>query len=320
MEMNGLQYGKYTFSCELDSPAILPEYKGSTFRGVFGTAFKQVVCALKQRECEDCPLRRQCLYTIVFETPLAVAPKEDLRVSVTPHPFVLQPPETRKQDFAAGEELQFSLLLFGEVNSQLPFFIHAFQQAGKQGIGKRINGRRPTFHLKKVYANDQVIYAAETGLLDNAKTAEWLSAAGNSLPVKSSRVRLMLKTPLRLKFQNRIERDLPFHLLVRAMLRRISSLFIAYAGDEPDLDYRGLLERAQKVRTEDKKLFWHDWERYSNRQKQRMPMSGMAGTVTYEGELGEFLPLIDICSKVNIGKNTAFGLGKVDYSRLLETS
>ncbi|MDX9819109.1 MAG: CRISPR system precrRNA processing endoribonuclease RAMP protein Cas6 [Desulfococcus multivorans] len=309
--MKGLQYGKYTFTCKLDAPAILPEYKGSTFRGVFGTAFKHAVCALKHPTCDDCPLRRHCLYTVVFETPLAVSPKSDLRVSATPHPFVLQPPKTRKQNFAQGDAFQFTLLLFGEVNAQFRYFFHAFQEAGRTGIGKRINGRRPSFHIIDIHSGGQSIYVLETGLPTNENGVEWLTVTSGSTSEKTDRVHLTLKSPLRFKFKNRIERDLPFHLLVRAMLRRISSLFIAYADGEPNLDYKGLLERAEKVRTAKKHLFWHDWERYSNRQKQRMPMSGIAGDIVYEGELDEFMPFIDICSKLNIGKNTAFGLGKI---------
>ena len=69
--MNGLNCGDYTFTCQLQAEAMLPEYKGSTLRGGFGAAFKNVVCALKRRECDDCPLRGNCLYAVVFETPLA---------------------------------------------------------------------------------------------------------------------------------------------------------------------------------------------------------------------------------------------------------
>jgi hypothetical protein len=41
----------------------LPEYKGSTFRGGFGYAFKKVVCALRARECPECLLRGKCIYS-----------------------------------------------------------------------------------------------------------------------------------------------------------------------------------------------------------------------------------------------------------------
>ena len=101
------------------------------------------------------------------------------------------------------------------------------------------------------------------------------------------------------------------------MLRRISSLFACYAAGEPDLDYKGLLKRAENIKIVDNSLKWHSWERYSNRQKQRMPMGGILGTVEYKGRLDEFLPLLDFSSKVNLGKNTSFGLGKI-YAEVMQ--
>ena len=56
-------YGKYRFTCRLEDEAVMPPYKGSTFRGVFGHALKRVVCALKRQECDNCLLREKCLYT-----------------------------------------------------------------------------------------------------------------------------------------------------------------------------------------------------------------------------------------------------------------
>ena len=121
----------------------------------------------------------------------------------------------------------------------------------------------------------------------------------------------MLETPLRLKFNNRLQADLPFHVLVRAMLRRISTLAAAFDGQEPDLDYKGLVRRAAEVATTENRLAWHDWQRYSSRQQQKMLMGGMTGSVIYEGDIGEYLPLIKFCGESHIGKQTAFGLGKI---------
>jgi Uncharacterized conserved protein (DUF2276). len=42
-----------------------------------------------------------------------------------------------------------------------------------------------------------------------------------------------------------------------------------------------------------------------------MLMGGMIGRVSYRGRLGEYLPLLDFCEKVHIGKATTFGLGKI---------
>jgi CRISPR/Cas system endoribonuclease Cas6 (RAMP superfamily) len=95
------------------------------------------------------------------------------------------------------------------------------------------------------------------------------------------------------------------------MLRRISSLFNYYGDGEPDLDYRGLVRRAEDVRIANSNLKWFDWRRYSNRQDQAMLMGGIVGSVTYMGQIEEYMPLINFCSKIHLGKQTSFGLGKI---------
>ncbi|PIE68205.1 MAG: CRISPR-associated protein Cas6 [Deltaproteobacteria bacterium] len=313
--MNGLKFGKYTFTCRLDAPAILPAYKGSTFRGVFGLALKKVVCALKHQTCETCQLRKRCLYTQVFETALAVQPPDGLRVSVAPHPFVLQPSLSNRQAYPAGEALQCDLLLFGPVNENFSYFVYAFDQMGRIGIGRKINGKRAGFTLETVNHGEHVMYSANTRAIDQRRVADSLTLTPGAVSSDDVlRLTVTLETPLRLKFKNRINNaDLPFHVLIRAMLRRVSALFACYAGAEPALDYKGMLDRAASVKIVDGRLKWYSWQRYSNRQKQRMPLGGMIGSVTYEGKLAEYLPLMNVCSHVHIGKNTSFGLGKLGF-------
>ena len=45
-----------------------------------------------------------------------------------------------------------------------------------------------------------------------------------------------------------------------------------------------------------------------------MLMGGMVGNVTYSGDLAEFLPLIRFCEKTHLGKQTSFGLGKIEIT------
>lgn len=72
------------------------------------------------------------------------------------------------------------------------------------------------------------------------------------------------------------------------------------------------MRRAEKVRIVDADLRWFDWRRYSFRQDKAMLMGGMVGSVTYEGKIGEYMPLIEFCSEVHLGKQTSFGLGKIE--------
>lgn len=298
-------YGKYSFNCSFESDAILPQYKGSTFRGIFGHALKKVVCALKRQECEDCLLKDKCVYAFVFENAFI-------------HPYVIEPPDTPGTNYSKGDEFAFNLLLFGKANDYVPYFIYAFDMIGKTGIGKRIGGRAGTFKLESVYSGDRQVYSAEDGKMRQHDFANELSLTdfrmkgGKAL----NSVEINLATPLRLKYRNHLESVLPFHVLVRAMLRRIASLENSYGAGEPDIDYRELVKTAETVTISASSLRWFDWKRYSNRQEQSMLMGGMTGNVTYSGEIGGFLPLIRFCEMVHLGKQTTFGLGKIEITEM----
>jgi hypothetical protein len=310
-------YGKYKFICRLETEAVLPVFKGSTFRGVFGHALKRVVCALKQQECDQCLLQQTCLYSIVFEKLISVKSQEYSRIAAPPHPFVIEPTLSTKTHFSNGSNLEYTLLLFGEVNNSLPYFIYAFDQVGKIGIGKKINGDRGHFTLENVTFDKHSIYSSGNQKLNMPDQLPNLNINNKKCQSEHTlKFKITLETPLRLKFKNQFKADLPFHVLVRAMLRRISSLLFFYGEGEPPLDYRGLVQRANEVKIINNELNWFDWRRYSHRQDRSMLMGGLIGSVTYEGNIGEYIPLIEISSEVHLGKQTSFGLGKIDWEIL----
>jgi hypothetical protein len=287
----------------------LPDYKGSTFHGVFGRALKNVVCALKQQDCKDCPLKSRCLYARVFETRIAVGSSGKHNAADVPHPYIIEPSLSPENRFEKNQNLVCSLVLFGQVNHELPYFIYSFDLMGKTGLGRRVNGRRGQFSLVRVQSGDKVVYNKQDERIDLDGCAFPLSVESKNNRGRGN-VSLCFLTPLRVKYRQRFAKELPFHVLTRAMLRRISVLMSAYGDGEPALDYRGLVEKAQLVTTAESELKWYDWERYSFRQRKKMPMGGLAGRISYENVPSEFLPVLDFCQKVHIGKNTSFGLGK----------
>lgn len=324
-----MRYGKYVFSCKFNDNAVLPEYKGSSFRGVFGYALKKVVCALKREDCAGCLLRSRCIYAFVFETrshiaaqtaPAILSPDNGRsrkpRIVAPPHPYVIEPADDNRTRYNPGDTFDFSLLLFGPANDYLPYFIYAFDQIGQLGIGKRIDGKRATFALMHVISGENIVYSSGNGRIIEGDFTEILPTDGprDSGAESAAGLEIRLVTPLRVKFENHLEASLPFHILIRAALRRISSLSAAYGGGEPAFDYPGLVARARNVETAPSSLHWFDWKRYSNRQDQAMLMGGMIGKVRYEGQFAEFIPLLEFCEKAHLGKQTAFGLGKISLN------
>jgi len=319
-------YGKYDFHCALKTESILPAYKGSTFRGVFGLALKKVVCALKQQDCNDCILKKRCVYSRIFETGEPLILPDGKTIHSPPRPFVIEPPLTRQEHFPADSHFDFSLLLFGEANHNLPYFVYAFEQMGKMGIGKRVNGKRGIFSLKRVSSQNKIIFSDVDKQLDMEDAFADIMVGNPDIMVGSPettsraddlfRVKITLETPLRFKYKNRLANQLPFHLFTQIMLRRIN--FLSYCCDtrRPELHYSDLLDRAGDVEIVENRLQWFDWTRYSGRQEKSMMMGGMVGDIVYEGRLAEYLPLMEFCEKVHVGKQAAFGLGKFGFEVL----
>ncbi len=308
-----MKYGRYSFTCTFDSDAALPPYKGSTLRGIFGHALKKVVCALKRQNCGGCLLSPKCVYHNIFETSAnSNVSTESKRIVDPPHPYVIEPPPEHKTNYRRGDALNFILLIFGEANDYLPYFIYAFDQMGQMGIGRRIDGKRASFALQQVTVEDDVIYSKSGGSINLPVKLPELSLNHFPQPpdLKNFKIEIKLETPLRLKYQNTLHAELPFHVLTRSMLRRASSLLAFYGDGEPPLDYRGMVQRAEQVRITNSGIKWFDWRRYSNRQEQAMLIGGMIGSITYSGQLAEYIPLLQFCEQVHIGKQTAFGLGK----------
>jgi len=314
-------YGKYTFNCQMNEEATLPPFKGSTFRGVFGHALKHVTCALKRQTCDDCTLVTRCIYPFVFETHLARTTDKSENISSPPHPIVICPDETSPRTrFNAGETLSVSLTLLGDVNERLPYFVYAFQEMGKMGIGKRTNGRGGSFKLSGVTHGNKNVFSLSSGTIKTPDPLPELFLSQSSEKTAGNavlKIRVNFETPMRIKFDKDIPNVLDFKTLVRQMLRRSSSLMNHYGSGEPALDYKGMIERAELVKICDNKMQWLDWQRYSSRQDKKMFMGGFTGSVTYEGKLGEYLHLLDFASKVHVGKNTVFGLGKISCEILV---
>lgn len=279
----------------------LPLYKGSTLRGGFGHAFRKVVCAVKKKTCDDCLLKHKCAYSYIFETPPPVDTAIMRKYPRAPHPFVIEPPPEEKTVYEPGETLRFGVVLIGKAREYLPYFIYAFEELGNIGIG-RGKGR---YRIEEISSGVERIYTGETKTLRAPAPLELPEQDG---PV--SRITLKFLTPTRIKYNEQLEPDPEFHVLIRNLLRRVSSLSYFHCQRELNLDFKGVIERAQAVRVVGKELKWIDWERYSARQDTRMKLGGFVGIMAFEGDITEFMPFLRIGEIVHLGKATSFGLGQ----------
>lgn len=315
--LNEFYFSKYQFHIKCSSKIELPSYSGSTLRGGFGHAFKRIACPFKKKDCNDCLLVNQCIYAYVFESPLPADSEIMKNTSTIPQPFILEPPNVGKRIFEPGERIDFGLTLIGKAVNYLAYFVYAFDELGRIGLGRG----RGKYELLEVckravlqrdeLARDQIVYDNESQKLSNlTNLSTWTELVNGNKPL-SNGLTLFFKTPTRIKYQNHLTKKLEFHILVRNLLRRISMLSYFHCGYKIDVvDFKGLIDRAKSVRIQEESIYWDDWERYSNRQQQRLKLGGFCGSLVYKGDISDCWPFIKLGEVVHVGKGTAFGLGK----------
>jgi hypothetical protein len=128
----------------------------------------------------------------------------------------------------------------------------------------------------------------------------------------NKKITISLLTPLRLRFDGHITDKLEFHVLIRNLLRRISSLSYFHCGEKLQVDFKGLIEKAKAINQIKSDTQWFDWKRFSTRQEEWMSLGGVTGTVSYEGDMSDFMLLLRLGEYVHVGKGTSFGLGKYE--------
>jgi len=320
MSLKQLYLAKYRFTLRARETLILPAYKGSTLRGGFGSVFHKLICVNKNKDCSNCLLRDKCIYSYIFETsPPPDSPRLSKYRSI-PRPFILEPPLEEKRKYEKGDVLSFNLILIGKAIDYLPYFIFAFQELGEIGLGKE----KARYELVKVEfvkeslkdpPETKTIYDGQTQTLKDINARIDLSYIFSSLKLFGDSLTLRFLTPTRIKYQGSYTSHPQFHIVLRSLLRRLSSLLYFHCGEELDVDYKEMIKEAQRIRTLEAEVDWIDWERYSGRQEQKMKLGGFIGRVTYQGNITKFLPFLRIGEYTHLGKAVVFGLGKYEIER-----
>ena len=222
--------------------------------------------------------------------------------------------------FNPGDELSFGLTLMGRAMDCLPYVVYSISEMCRTGLG----ANRGRFELKEVSAKGlngdrHPVYSHESNIIYEAPGLVLSELIGRqmrameALAARSDRAKLKFLTPARIRVKDDLQIGLSFELLVRNLLRRVSMLAAVHGEGRMDLDYRGLIERASRVRVEHSSLRWWDLERFSNRQSGKMKLGGLIGEVEYEGKgLEEFVPLLVAGEMLNVGTGTSLGLGKYE--------
>lgn len=295
---------RYRLEFITERPIYLPEYAGSTLRGAFGHALRQIACVTRERNCGACALYRSCAYPAIFETP----PPLDYarrKLSKVPLPFVVEPPPRGERAHASGSALHFDMVLIGPALAQLPLVLLAWRRALQLGLGPQ----QGTARLERVFVDGE-----DEPVLADAAARVRPHAQYLALPAPCAApgsLTLVFETPLRLQRGGHplgVGELTPGDLL-RSLLRRVAELVELQLGGTLDVDFAALSAHAATI-TGEHQLTWRDWTRQSSRQQQHMVFGGAVGRWTLHGDLAPFWPLLHLGQWLHVGKNTTFGLGR----------
>lgn len=319
LRRTGLRVERFRFVCRARDEMRLPPYAGSALRGMFGHALKRTVCVMDPPECASCLIYRSCVYPYVFETPPPPGAQRMRKYPAAPHPFVVAPRFTPREVMEAGAAFHFDVALVGRAIVHIPYVVHAFRTAGVRGAGGR--GK---FEVERIiqcvdHAEDRWESVWNGGVFPKPQHTRIPPAP----PITSQRVTLRLVTPLRLvRNGSPIGPDaLAFADLFRHLLRRISLLAYFHGGTPLETDFARLSQASRGVRIEHRDLRWFDWSRYSSRQQKNVPMGGVVGHLTLDGDaLAPYWPYIWFGQWTHAGKGASMGLGRYTAAASAESA
>ncbi|QLB13189.1 uncharacterized protein DUF2276 [Bisgaardia hudsonensis] len=307
MNISSLPIARYQLTFQVTQPFELPEYSGSTIRGVFGRALRKISCMTKEDNCKECALYRTCPYTNIFETP-APETHQIQQFNQVPNGYIIEPPDWGHKQYQINEMISFNLVLFGKLIEQLPLIAFAFKRAFEYNIaGGKAN-------LMDIAVNLQNTNTYQ-GILINGNIQDHSSQI--TLPtILPTKLILNIETPLRLQENGKPLRPntitLPRFLI--SLAKRIS-LVSEFHHQPLNLNFEDLIASISEIKDK-KSLSWQDWTRYSSRQNQKMTLGGVVGQWELDNVPTQWVTLLYIGQWLHCGKNATFGLGKYRITNL----
>ncbi len=296
-----ISYQKYKFTIDFEKKIYFDIFPGFIFRSVLGMELRKISCIFKGKKCQECDLKYQCVYSNIFETPIDKNNQILPGRNKAPHSFILSTEDLYRK---TTSKIEMELTLLGQNTKYFPYIYYALKQAGENGILRH----RVKYKITEITVDNNSILNEH----NNLKIIEnkiWKKTEDTKIQHK--KIKIELKTPLRIKKEGKYLDKITYSDIISATQRRMKTLLELY-GEEEDLSQIDFLEKVETAKT-----YWLELERYSSRQRTKMKLGGVVGTIIVEGEFSkQEQSLIEFASLFNLGKNTGFGLGNINLKKI----
>ena len=314
---------KMTFQAEEDM--FFPLNPVNTFRGAIGYALKHISCIQRKTltdkyACNSCKIAGRCAYALCYETSKshfnsqAVA---NLKTFEMPHLMNIDSGFPGNTAVKSGECFSFSIRLFGTAASVAPHLIVAAQNAAEHGF----KGSRAILKQISDEATGKIIWSMQNDSLMLPETENLYVAEPDWNNTENCELKLNFVTPVAFRDAktNGITKEPEFSRIIGSLMRRYT-VFEATEGRTLDWHFSEISDLATKVRISGMNVEPVYWERFSTRQQQRMPISGIIGEVRYIGPVAAFEDLLNAGEILRCGRSITFGQGRINVAQIRHLS
>ncbi len=302
---------RYEFNIRITRAFEQQDYAGSMLRGLFGHALRKIACVTGQEQCKTCERYRQCIYTEIFETPPPELGHRLQKFSQIPAPYVIEPPIWGRRIFQCNDIFSFNMVLTGKALDNLPLIVFIWQEALKQGIAKEKGaGVIDSIYFCPAGVEKQIVFSEKD---ENLKAHDPLLVLPEFKEVRQ--MELTFISPLRLQRKGHLlnKKDISACSLLIPLSKRLNLVNEFHNNIQLLDNFQELSQWAEEIQITEQ-MQWKDWTRYSNRQKQKMTLGGLMGSITITGKLAPFIPILYMGQWLHVGKNATFGMGHYQLS------
>lgn len=298
-----------------DSIFFPPGKSGNILRGAFGTIFRKLACVPECPGAQACDLRASCAYARIFEP--AASGTGPSGLADWPRPFVFRASRLDGRIVAPGETFSFDLNVFDLRDPALAYFVLAFAQLAREGLGPR-RGRASLAEVSQLDAERRPAARLYDGTAFRMEAAPARLALAlvdeGAAPVRKIRVRFVSPTELKAGAQLAARPEFP--ILFARIRDRVSTLRALYGDGPLEIDFKGMGERAAAIAMTRCEVRQVEAERRSSRTGQVHSIGGFVGEAEYEGDLTEFVPYLRVAEWTGVGRQTVWGKGEIEVTEL----
>jgi hypothetical protein len=233
-----------------------------------------------------------------------------------PRPFVFRPQPLGGPLLAPGEQFWVDFHLFDLREPWIETCVRSLHLLARDGLGAQRGGVSLSgVDLLNVDGDaSRRIFDGESFQIEGPLAPVLLEL--NPAPAPATRIGVRFLSPTELKGGGAVWDAPVFSVLFARIRDRISTLRALYGAGPLRVDFKGLGERAARVRTVSSDVRRVHTFRRSSRTGQTHPLGGFTGAIEYEGDLGEFVALLRAARWTGVGRQTVWGKGAIEVSVL----